>query len=452
MFEAAYPIASLRPADYNPRSISAESLAALGDSLLTLGVVKPVVALRDGLIVAGHQRTKACTMVGITETPVCFLSRKPGPQDEIRFNQLHNGTDLDSGDEAARVAPATEPGFAMADFASGNFRSKGASIRAELARMLTAYGNWGGCVASLDGKVLSGGSYALAAHALGMKVRTCYLDDERAKLVSAIFSKAYGRYDYAKIKRRTYNQTFAQMYRLRGGARENKSPTYEWMLKQIPDNVRILDFGCGQGDYVRALTALGRPIMGLEFFRRKGSALDMGASNLMIDALVNAVRHHGLFDVVICDYVLNSVDTQQAEDDVMACVNAFCKPGGRVFISGRRRDRVEDLKAMTKSTGGAREAEFLDENGITGLFRAGEWFFQKFHSREEVTGIVTKHFNGDGAHTFQKQATSWQATAIKTLAPHDAHAAIAREFDLPLPGGKSFGRQADVLSALEPYL
>ncbi len=26
--------------------------------------------------------------------------------------------------------------------------------------MLTAYGNWGGCVAAMSGEVLSGGSYA----------------------------------------------------------------------------------------------------------------------------------------------------------------------------------------------------------------------------------------------------------------------------------------------------
>ena len=453
MFAPDYLIADLRPADYNPRSIDDAALQALCESLKTLGIIKPVVALKDGLIVAGHQRTRAAKLAGLTHTPVCFLSKAPSPADEIRFNQLHNGTDLDSGAEKAVVQAAGAPGFDLVDLVSADYRAVGASTRAELARMLTAYGNWGGCVASLDGRVLTGASYALAASAIGMKVRTCFVDDERAKLVSAIFAKAYGRYDYAKVKRQTYNQTFAQMFRLREGAkRGNESPTYKWLLGRTPKTTRLLDFGCGQGDYVRSLRAQGYDIQGMEFFRRKGSALDVSASQRMIDALILSIKTRGLFDSVICDYVLNSVDTQQAEDDVMACVNAFCKPGGRIFISGRTRDRLVEHARMTKSTAGKREAEFLDKDGISGLFRAGEWFFQKFHNKTEVAAIVGKHFREDAAFEFQKQSVSWQATFLKGKASPGAREGIEREFNLPLPNGRSFNRQAEVLSVMESFL
>ena len=141
MFEAAFPIADLRPADYNPRRISEEALGHLVDGLKAVGIIKPVVALRSGLIVAGHQRTRAAKIAGFVDTPVCFLSKQPNPQDEIRFNQLHNGTDLDSGEEKAVVDPSETTGFAMATLRSGNHRAPGASVRAELARLLTAYGN-----------------------------------------------------------------------------------------------------------------------------------------------------------------------------------------------------------------------------------------------------------------------------------------------------------------------
>ena len=396
MFEAEYPIASLRPADYNPRKISDESLAHLVTSLQSVGIIKPIVALRDGLIIAGHQRTKASQLAGFAHTPVCFLSKKPNAQDEIRFNQLHNGTDLDSGEEDAWVEAASGTGFAMVDLVKGEYRGQGAVTRAELARMLSAYGNCGGCVAALSGEVLSGASYALAASILGMKVRTYFVPDDQIATVREIFGRAYGQYNYDAISRQTYNQTFAQMYRLRGGKRENASPTYQWLLATVPRSERILDFGCGQGDYVRKLKLQGYDIQGMEFFRRKGNALDYGAIHGMIDALIASVKTKGLWDVVICDYVLNSVDSQQAEDDVMGCVNAFLKPGGRAFFSGRPVERVETAGRAKMVADDTRYVEFLDENNMTGLFRAGEWFFQKFHSRAQIYSIVRTHFRDDG--------------------------------------------------------
>lgn len=452
MFDPAYPIADLRPADYNPRQISEEALALLAESLRALGIVKPVVALRDGLIVAGHQRTRAAKVAGFTETPVCFLSKKPNPADEIRFNQLHNGTDLDSGEEQAMVPPATEPGFAMVDLVSGNFRAIGASTRSEVARMLTAYGNWGGCVAAMTGEVLSSASYALAASVIGMKVRTYYVPDDQVQQVRDIFAKQYGQYNYSKIERKTFNQTFAQLFRLRGGIKANASPTYEWLLSTMPKNSRILDFGCGQGDYVRALKQQGWDIHGVEFFRRKGNALDTPAVNAMIDTLIRSVRAFGLWDVVICDYVMNSVDSQQAEDDVLACVNAFLKPGGRAFFSGRPMKRVLGSARMSKRTTAHREVEFLDGNNISGLFRGGEWFFQKFHSDEDVRAIVTKHFRDDGIYDYREGTSAWQVSVVKDKQAPDQVGAITREFDLPLPGGKSYGRHGDVLAVMAPLI
>lgn len=452
MFEPAFPIADLRPADYNPRAITEEAVGQLVESLKSLGIIKPVVALRDGLIVAGHQRTRAAKLAGFTHTPVCFLSKKPNVQDEIRFNQLHNGTDLDSGDEAAWVNPSTESGYAMSPLVKGNFRSKGAATRSELARMLTAYGNWGGCVAAMSGEILSGASYALAVHAIHLPVRVYYVPADKEQAVREIFSRAYGQYDYSKIKRRTFNQTFAQMFRLRGGARDNNSPTYGWLIPEVSKTDRILDFGCGQGDYVAALKKQGYDIHGLEFFRRKGGALDISASQKMIDVLILGLKTRGLYDVVICDYVLNSVDTQQAEDDVMACVNAFLKPGGTAFFSGRTMSHQAQMAKASKSTQRARNAEFMDTNNLSALFRAGEWFFQKFHSDEDVAGIVRKHFRDDGEFAYRKSTTGWQVMVTKGKQAPDIEGAVTREFNLPLPNDRTFNRHAEVLGALAPLI
>ncbi|HSV47459.1 MAG TPA: hypothetical protein VLJ58_16840, partial [Ramlibacter sp.] len=161
----------------------------------------------------------------------------------------------------------------------------------------------------------------------------------------------------------------------------------------------------------------------------------------------------GLFDVVMCDYVLNSVDSQQAQADVLACLNAFCKPGGQVYFSGRKRDRVAVMHAYTKTADSRRYAEFPDEHGLSALFRAGQWFFQKFHSAEEVAALVRSHFDAEGRHQYRdNSSTAWQVSLVKAMQAPDIKGAIDREFNLPLPNGRRFGRQADVWSALAPLL
>ena len=61
-------------APYNPRSISDHDLSALGRSMLTFGVVEPVVVnKRTGRIVGGHQRVKAAIGAGIAELPVVHV-------------------------------------------------------------------------------------------------------------------------------------------------------------------------------------------------------------------------------------------------------------------------------------------------------------------------------------------------------------------------------------------
>ena len=44
MFHADYPLAALRPAPYNPRTIDEQAFLALQHSITTLGMVKPIIA------------------------------------------------------------------------------------------------------------------------------------------------------------------------------------------------------------------------------------------------------------------------------------------------------------------------------------------------------------------------------------------------------------------------
>lgn len=64
------PVADLKPAAYNPRAISPESLEGLKTSLTRFGMVDPVIVNTEtGNMVGGHQRLTAAIALGWTEVP-----------------------------------------------------------------------------------------------------------------------------------------------------------------------------------------------------------------------------------------------------------------------------------------------------------------------------------------------------------------------------------------------
>jgi len=109
-FYPDYLVAHLRPAPYNPRRIAEPAFLALRESIASLGMLKPIIVADTGTIVAGHQRTRALLATGKTTTPAYVISNL-NQQDEMKFNQLHNGTDMDTGDEHVTVPPSDVTGY-----------------------------------------------------------------------------------------------------------------------------------------------------------------------------------------------------------------------------------------------------------------------------------------------------------------------------------------------------
>jgi ParB family chromosome partitioning protein len=474
-FDPAYPVAELRGADYNPRAISADAEAALDESIRTLGFAKPVIVTVDGLIVAGHQRTKSAGRLGLETVPAWVLPAI-AQTDEIRFNQLHNGTDVDdTGDHPVRVPDLATlgelgaGGFGMvpAHDVDGNLRSPGAVYRTEICGLLARYGNWGAAVATVSGLVVSGQQYALACKIVGMPVRVFYVSDEQAGRAVECFGQRYGEFRYDHLERTTYMQAWAQIMRLRDGhtGKALKSDLYEKMvLPELARSEAVLDFGCGQGDYVRALRARGYRIVGYEPFARgeaggakadtgdgrrhmPGSMLDKAKVRRQAGEVAAHLAEHGRFDVVIADAVINSVDSQQAEDDVLDCLHALVKPGGRVYFSTRRREMLDEAARRTQNASRLRYFEFLDDDGFTALYRKGAWFFQKWHYRQQVEELAGRFT--DEPPRILKTSIQWKCAtrADRPLQQSRAVEAMRREFDLPWPDGTSVGRADEVIAA-----
>jgi ParB family chromosome partitioning protein len=254
------------------------------------------------------------------------------------------------------------------------------------------------------------------------------------------------------------------MKRLRDTGRDRtiQSRCYEnAVLPQIKKSDRILDFGAGQMDYVKKLRREGYDIHGVEFYLRtpKSNQLDISRVHKHIDQLCDSLKSHGLYDVVICDSVINSVTSVEAERAVLTTVNALCRKGGLIVFSGRARGIVDRLTQKRKvSTGKTRDVWFLDRDGITAMYQRGVWLYQKFHNLAQVKELgaryigphfeVVDHDRPGGAKTeIRSSSFAVHGRKLVEFSPEEVHAALKFEFNLPLPEGKRYGRGADICAA-----
>lgn len=103
----------------------------------------------------------------------------------------------------------------------------------------------------------------------------------------------------------------------------------------------------------------------------------------------------------------------------------------------------------TQQSDQRRLIEFLDEDGFTGLYREGNWFFQKYHSEQEARALGVRYIGPD--LRYDDTSGSWRVAGVKRidLPVENCRASIAREFDLMWPGGRRVGRADRMLAAWE---
>ena len=468
MFETHYDLSRAKPASYNPRQIDPESVEALKHSINTMGLIKPIIVTKEGLILAGHQRSTVMRSIGITHCPA-FVISETNQTDEVRFNQLHNGSDIEFADAAVTITPRY--GFAgqfvtilPEDITAGK-TERFAAKKAEMLRLLTKYGPWGSVIATEIGEVLVSGLYASCCRQIRSACLAYIVRDDQASAVKDCFGRQYGRFSYGHLPKTTWGQTLAQKRRLRNQETGiGKSRTYEnLVLPILRKEMRILDFGAGQMDYVQDLKAKGFDIRGIEFYFRSGAKINESAVHRDISAVCDDIAANGLYDLVVCDSVLNSVDSVQAEQDVINCVLAFCRPGtGIAVMSGRLREKAEhnELHRGTMSEVDVCRVSFFDENGLTAHFGNGVWLYQMHHYEHQVRTIATanlmepiKIINNEGRDLTGVNACSATGWGIRGLAPAQYDLprylpSLRREFDLPLPDGRSYQRSDDIEAAI----
>jgi ParB family chromosome partitioning protein len=456
MFVPDYPTGKARPASYNPRAITPESRAALQASIREFGFIRPVVVTAGGTLIAGHQRSDTAAAMGMATVPACVVPDMP-LEDEIRFNQIHNGADWEITDADIRVPASDAVGWEEVPRADVRVlsRPRHAAKLIEVTKLVAKFGTWGASVAAPDGRVIVCQLYALACVTLGLPLRVRRIPAAHVAGVVKAFRARYGEFHYGRLPPTPWTQSLVQPFRLRGASGEQKgrSRLYDnLVVPSLKRGDRVIDFGAGQQDYARRLRAQGFDVLAVEFYlRRPGSmTLDMPRIRRDVDAVLGSLRERGRFDVVVCDFVLNSVASVQAEADVLLALSALCRPGGRVHIATRSREHMDYQGEHTRNVRDKAPRSyltFIDRNGFHAQYARGVWQYQKYHTIEQA-GDLIRRFIGE-PQGLAKVGGAIIATAANT-AEHPAavvEAALDREFSLPLPGGKSHGRGADAVAA-----
>lgn len=436
----------IKPADYNPRRISDSAFAELKGSLKTLGFILPIIVNRENMtIVAGHQRTKAAMAIGLTEAP-CYYVSGIDIESEVRFNQVHNGIDLEP-DIHSECLNVRAPGF-YDDIAAEDFiiKDSKATIVKDMCQLMVNYGN-ALCAIVIGSECVFGNNYIKAAKITGMPIHCCFVEESKRAMFEYYFNQDYGVFSYDHIERGDFVQGLAQPPRLKVLP---WSCLYEIVVPHLQNedrkSVKVFDFGCGKAQYITKLhKQLGyRNAIGLEFFNHNTVGISVEHGQEMVDDFIAFVKANGKFDYVICDAVINSVNTQEAEDAVLMCLNLFCKMGGKIFISGRNLEYMKQQTEANRNTTPMMSINFFDENGLTAIMKQGQWFFQKFLTDEDVDKIIKRM--GFDVFVRKKSSGYFFIGAYKTKDfPKEEYAkAVDYEFNLKLPNNRRYNRHGDV--------
>lgn len=176
--------------------------------------------------------------------------------------------------------------------------------------------------------------------------------------------------------------------------------------------------------------------------------------------ICRTLSEYGLYDVVVCDSVLNSVNSLEDEKNVLLSCAALCKKDGMIFYSGiplRFAVRVSD---RSKSKDYRSKAIFLDAHNFTANYRFGEWYYQHYHSTADVIGL-NQTYIGNNFKLYDKgqpitpehelSGSSFQVVAIneKIASKDDYISALRYEFSLPLPNNRRWDLDKEIIPVFE---
>lgn len=392
------PIEDVTGAEYNPRVISEDALEKLRYSIKRFGMVKPlIVNAANNTIVAGHQRKKAATAIGLEYLP-CIRINSPNPKDEIWFNLMHNSIETSKTTVHLEEFSVGSYSYCPSSKIKLDGEPQNVFICSEITKLMSRYEEWGSVVTDGDGNVILNAEYAYCAKKLGYGVLTYGIPNEDVQEFLECMGVEYGRYNFDNLGIKTYHQFLAQPKRLStDGRNANTSVLYrKFIIPYIQKTDSIIDIGAGRMTYVKLLKSQGYNIHAYEpSLMKKGTYnLDMkGIIANILDA-ERSVKDNGLFDWCVLEAVINSVVDDEFEKAVLTTCNACVSATGTLVTCTRNIASVEKEYERTKLSRGAAGLLYcLDEHNYAFSMMNGIAFKQKFHTRESYVALLEQYFD-----------------------------------------------------------
>lgn len=432
-FIEKYDVMKLSPADYNPRKLDESKFIKLQESIKKFGMIKPLIINGDnGVLTAGHQRTRAMKAVGLKYAPVIKIGGIK-IQDEIKFNLFHNSIETNKSRVSINNLDL-KIGYCIVKSENINvYKNENATVVKEIGHLIMKYGEWGSVIADSRGNIVVNSDYAVAAKQLGKDIICYVIENKHRKEICDIMAIDYGEYNYEALGIKSYNQLYCQMTRLSEHSKKmNKSSTYEdFVLPILKKNDRLLDFGAGKCAYANLLRRKGYKVFAYEpNFQNEKNNIDIKTVVQQIKAIEKDVSENGLYDVVVLDSVFNSVVNNEVENYVAAVCRAFLKQGGK-FITGTRNLAVIEGKArFTKSNAKTRSLEFLDKNNYSATFRGGVWTMQHFHTLETLKELLDRYYDDVSVFRGKKSQSNIYAVCQQPKPIDIDYLSTALEFEL----------------------
>lgn len=439
-------IDTLKGADYNPRKISNDSFEKLQESLKRFGVCKPVIANKNGILIAGHQRTKAMRKVGIKDVPVYLLDTKIAIHDEIRFNLMHNSIETENSKAKINNANELSYGYTLLDPSNIEvIEYKTGKVLKEICNLLVKYGIWGSVIINEQGAVIHNNDYAVACKKLKLPCLVFKMNNEDCKEFLKYIKIDYGEYSYEALNIKAYNQTYCQMNR--NG--KIHSRLYEkYILPNINKSQRIIDFGAGKKEYITKLKNDGYKALGYEPHLKKQGSETLNIRQVVKDIIdiEKDISRNGLYDVVILDSVLNSITSLEFEHYVMTTCNSLMNENG-VFYTGTRNLKAANRPGDVSSDKG-RYIEFLDSNKFCATFRKGVWTMQRFNSKEMLYELCSKYF--EKVEVIENNTTQLFAICRKPkkLNMQEYKTALDIEFNMEYPNKYKHNKHEKIVNTI----
>lgn len=479
------PIADVSVDPRNPRKPDQARLGLLQLSLTKLGFCMPMYALKNGMLLSGHQRLSVATSMGLTHLPIVTVDvpKKDIQGINILFNRATNDFNaFDTGSKAgdrlsldAVIASAED----LPDFEGEEWYALGckevpiAKYGTELA---TRYDKKACCVAesvramkiripmvvSESGKVINGVHRLFAAKEAGEKTWPMIIipddiADVALNFLNYLSMDFHVDQDFAKMMRysayrRPQNNrgNVPKAYRFWANGnrtlpdRDSYSPQY-WQQFRDLHGISLVDFGAGLCKVRPFVEKRGMMCSDFEPYRidpdSEVSVPDTDYSIKMAKQFLDEIGDGRQFSSIFLASVLNSVPFPEDRMVVLAIVHALSHRDTTIYGTCR------DITDFNYEYGGVRNATFFVFDSEPGV-RLGDVMrnpkVQKFHTREEADAMFTRLWNSreywPGGNVFY-----FKLSNPKGINPVVLGRSIEIEFNLPYapsskyPDGKDMG-------------